>query len=119
MLENADFDAVFILTALGAHVEFSLKAPALGLNLRLRKPMATNMQDARRIAKFFLDPCDLNQGSALICCSRSICREPCRVGGIKGHNYICNISNINRSRKPVRPSRKARYMINHGWKPNT
>ena len=50
MIERADIEAVFILTAPGTHVPFTLKAIQAGKHLLLQKPMATNMRDARRIA---------------------------------------------------------------------
>jgi predicted dehydrogenase len=50
MLENADLDAVFILTAPGTHVDFTMKAVAKGLHVLIQKPLATNMDDARKIA---------------------------------------------------------------------
>lgn len=50
MLEKAELDAVFILTAPGTHVPFTLKALAMGKHVLLQKPMATNMDDARTIA---------------------------------------------------------------------
>lgn len=50
MLEKADIDAVFILTAPGTHVPFTLKAVEAGKHVLLQKPMATNMNDARAIA---------------------------------------------------------------------
>ncbi|MEZ4869747.1 MAG: Gfo/Idh/MocA family oxidoreductase [Caldilineaceae bacterium] len=49
MIEQADLDAVFILTAPGTHVPFALKAIGAGKHLLLQKPMATNMADARTI----------------------------------------------------------------------
>lgn len=49
MIDKADLDAVFILTAPGTHVPFTLKAVEAGLHVLLQKPMATNMEDARRI----------------------------------------------------------------------
>ena len=51
MIEQADIEAVFILTAPGTHVPFSLKAIQAGKHMLLQKPMATNMSDARRIAE--------------------------------------------------------------------
>jgi predicted dehydrogenase len=50
MLEKADIDAVFILTAPGTHVPFTLKAVEAEKHVLLQKPMATNMNDARAIA---------------------------------------------------------------------
>jgi predicted dehydrogenase len=50
MLEKADLDAVFILTAPGTHVPFALKAIEKGLHILVQKPMATNMADAHRVA---------------------------------------------------------------------
>lgn len=51
MLEKADLDAVFILTAPGTHVPFALKAIEKGLHVLIQKPLATNMVDARRISE--------------------------------------------------------------------
>jgi len=50
MIEQADIEAVFILTAPGTHVDFSLRAVESGRHILLQKPMATDMQGARRIA---------------------------------------------------------------------
>lgn len=50
MIEQADLDAVMILTAPGTHVSFALKAIAKGLHVLIQKPMATNMADAQTIA---------------------------------------------------------------------
>ncbi len=50
MIEQADLDVVFILTAPGTHVPFALKATQAGKHFLLQKPMATNMADARTIA---------------------------------------------------------------------
>ncbi len=50
MLEKADIDAVWILTAPGTHVPFTLKAVEMGKHVLLQKPMATTMDDAHRIA---------------------------------------------------------------------
>lgn len=51
MLEKADLEAVFILTAPGTHVPFALKAIEKRLHVLIQKPMATNMVDAHRIAQ--------------------------------------------------------------------
>jgi predicted dehydrogenase len=51
MLEEADLDAVFILTAPGTHVPFTLAAVEAGKHVLLQKPMATTMDDARTIAQ--------------------------------------------------------------------
>lgn len=51
MLQQADIEAVFILTAPGTHVSFALQAVELGKHILLQKPMATNLPDARRIAE--------------------------------------------------------------------
>ncbi len=51
MIDKADIDAVFILTAPGTHVPFSLKAVEAGKHVLIQKPMATRMEDARRIAE--------------------------------------------------------------------
>lgn len=50
MIDRADIEAVFILTAPGTHVSFTLKAIEAGKHVLLQKPMATNMKDARAIA---------------------------------------------------------------------
>jgi len=50
MLRSADIDAVFILTAPGTHAPFTLQAVEAGKHVLLQKPMATNLDDARRIA---------------------------------------------------------------------
>ncbi|MBN2393135.1 MAG: Gfo/Idh/MocA family oxidoreductase [Anaerolineae bacterium] len=50
MLTQADIDAVFILTAPGTHVPFTLAAVEAGKHVLLQKPMATDMDDARAIA---------------------------------------------------------------------
>ena len=50
MIDKADIDAVFILTAPGTHVPFAQKAVAASKHLLIQKPMATNMQDAHAIA---------------------------------------------------------------------
>lgn len=50
MLEKADIDAVFILTAPGTHVSFTLAALDAGKHILLQKPMATDMEGARQIA---------------------------------------------------------------------
>lgn len=51
MIDKADIEAVFILTAPGTHVPFTLKAIETGKHILLQKPMATNMEDARAIAE--------------------------------------------------------------------
>ncbi len=51
MLSKADLDAVFILTAPGTHVPFTLAAVEAGKHVLLQKPMATNLDDARRVAE--------------------------------------------------------------------
>jgi predicted dehydrogenase len=51
MIAHADIEAVFILTAPGTHVPFTLEAVLAGKHVLLQKPMATNMEDARRIAE--------------------------------------------------------------------
>ena len=51
MIEQADIDAVFILTAPGTHVPFAQAAINAGKHLLIQKPMATNMADARAIAQ--------------------------------------------------------------------
>lgn len=50
MIEKADIDAVFILTAPGTHVPFTLAAVEAGKHVLVQKPMATSMADARKIA---------------------------------------------------------------------
>ena len=50
MLAKADLEAVFILTAPGTHVPFTLAAVDVSKHVLLQKPMATNMEDARRVA---------------------------------------------------------------------
>ena len=50
MLAQADIDVVFILTAPGTHVPFTLKAVEAGKHVLLQKPLATDMDDARAIA---------------------------------------------------------------------
>ncbi len=51
MIDHADIDAVFILTAPGTHVPFTLKAVEAGKHVLIQKPLATEMQDARLIAE--------------------------------------------------------------------
>jgi predicted dehydrogenase len=51
MLELADLDAVFILTAPGTHVAFTMAAVQASKHVLIQKPMATNMDDARAIAQ--------------------------------------------------------------------
>jgi predicted dehydrogenase len=51
MIDQADIEAVFILTAPGTHVPFTLKAIEAGKHILLQKPMATNMADALTIAE--------------------------------------------------------------------
>lgn len=50
MIERADIEAVWILTAPGTHVPFTLKAVEAGKHVLIQKPLATNMDDARKIA---------------------------------------------------------------------
>ena len=50
MIERADIEAVFILTAPGTHVPFTLAAVEAGKHVLLQKPMATNLGEARAIA---------------------------------------------------------------------
>ena len=50
MIDHADIEAMFILTAPGTHVRFALKAIAAGKHVLVQKPMATTMEDARKIA---------------------------------------------------------------------
>jgi predicted dehydrogenase len=51
MLRRADTEAVFVLTGPGTHASFTLAAVAAGKHVLLQKPMATNMRDARAIAR--------------------------------------------------------------------
>jgi predicted dehydrogenase len=51
MIDQADLDAVFILTAPGTHVPFTLKAVEAGKHVLIQKPLATDMQAARLIAE--------------------------------------------------------------------
>jgi predicted dehydrogenase len=51
MIEQADIDAVLILTSPGTHAPFTLKAVEAGKHVLLQKPMATHMDDARAIAR--------------------------------------------------------------------
>ncbi len=51
MIDKADLDAVFILTAPGTHVPFTLKAVEAGKHVLLQKPMAIKMSDAHAIAE--------------------------------------------------------------------
>ena len=49
MLEKSDIDAVFILTAPGTHVPFAMAAIEAGKHILIQKPMAVDLDDARRI----------------------------------------------------------------------
>jgi predicted dehydrogenase len=49
MIAYADIEAVFILTAPGTHVPFTLKAVEAGKHVLLQKPMATSMTGAHAI----------------------------------------------------------------------
>ena len=51
MMDKADLDAVFILTAPGTHVPFTLRAVEAGKHVLIQKPLATDMEDARTIAE--------------------------------------------------------------------
>jgi len=51
MIDHADIEAVFILTAPGTHAPFALQAIDAGKHILLQKPMATTMEDARAIAE--------------------------------------------------------------------
>lgn len=51
MIRRADIEAVFILTAPGTHVPFTLAAVQAGKHILLQKPMATDMEGAREIQK--------------------------------------------------------------------
>jgi predicted dehydrogenase len=50
MIDRADIEAVFILTAPGTHVPFALRAITAGKHVLLQKPMATDLGAARQIA---------------------------------------------------------------------
>jgi predicted dehydrogenase len=50
MMDKADLDAVFILTAPGTHVPFTLRAVEAGKHVLIQKPLATDMEDAHNIA---------------------------------------------------------------------
>ncbi len=50
MIDRADIDAVFVLTAPGTHVPFTLAAAEAGKHVLIQKPMATDMQGARMVA---------------------------------------------------------------------
>jgi predicted dehydrogenase len=50
MLEKADLDAIWILTAPGTHASFTLAAVDRGKHVLIQKAMATDMDDARAIA---------------------------------------------------------------------
>ncbi len=50
MLQKADIEAVFILTAPGTHKAFAVAAAAAGKHFLLQKPMATTFADALEIA---------------------------------------------------------------------
>ena len=50
MIRRADIETVFILTAPGTHVPFTLTAIQAGKHVLLQKPMATNLDEARQIA---------------------------------------------------------------------
>lgn len=50
MLQKADLEAVFILTAPGTHKAFAVAAAAAGKHFLLQKPMATTFADALEIA---------------------------------------------------------------------
>ena len=49
MLEKSDIDAIFILTAPGTHVPFAMAAIEAGKHLLIQKPMAIDLDDARKI----------------------------------------------------------------------
>jgi len=49
MIDQADIDAVFILTGPGTHVDFTLYAVERGKHVLLQKPMATTLEDANKI----------------------------------------------------------------------
>ena len=55
MLEQARLDAVFILTAPGTHLTFSLAAIEKGLHLLIQKPMALDLDGANQITKAVRD----------------------------------------------------------------
>lgn len=50
MMDKEDLDAVFILTAPGTHVPFTLRAVEGGKHVLIQKPLATDMKDAHVIA---------------------------------------------------------------------
>ncbi len=50
MIARADIEAVWILTAPGTHVAFTMAAVEAGKHVLIQKPMATDMEDARAIA---------------------------------------------------------------------
>jgi predicted dehydrogenase len=51
MIRRADIESVFILTAPGTHVDFTLMAVEAGKHVLIQKPMATDMENARKIAQ--------------------------------------------------------------------
>jgi len=51
MIKKADIEVVFILTAPGTHVKFTLMAVEAGKHVLLQKPMATNIDDANAITE--------------------------------------------------------------------
>ena len=51
MIAQADIDAVFILTAPGTHVSFTMQAVEAGKHVLIQKPLATTMEDAHTIAR--------------------------------------------------------------------
>ena len=51
MIQKADIEAVWILTAPGTHVAFTMAAVEAGKHVLIQKPMATHMDDARAIAE--------------------------------------------------------------------
>ncbi len=51
MIRRADIEAVWILTGPGTHVPFTLRALEAGKHVLLQKPMALDLEGARRIAE--------------------------------------------------------------------
>ncbi|HET7560427.1 MAG TPA: Gfo/Idh/MocA family oxidoreductase [Limnochordia bacterium] len=50
MIERAELDAVFILTAPGTHARFAVRAAQAGKHLLIQKPMATTLEEMQAIA---------------------------------------------------------------------
>lgn len=49
MLKKADIEAVFILTGVGMHAGHAVKAAKAGKHILIQKPLATNMEDAKKV----------------------------------------------------------------------